>query len=271
MKNYNIILLSVLILSVLVSCKKDFEPSKPVVVSLPYVAEYYVDETYVIGIGSGVSIYQSIPDTVALVVDSLAGFSNGFGGRTGKDSAYVLKSDIVSWPDTTKSGGYTLKFEKFNSNNYLVSIPSNIVLASPIENPGPTDLEGTYTRTANGYVIEISKISDGVYLIDNPGGAGVALQPYLLYNYSNSLGQDSLAFAAQLNPCGSFTKLVSPLAPMNLTVGEYDEAYPPAIISTSPVTLQWKIFEFADNSSDFSHNGNALCQWGTGVRTFIKD
>ena len=258
----------------LAGCKRDLAfDSVAKGTSLPYVAESYTAESYVLGVGAG-TVYTSIPDTIALLGDSVVGFEGGFGGVTGRDFIYLLKSDIKGWPDTVAAGGYSVSFEKFNTSNFKVVVSSNIVLAAPIAPPamaGPTAIEGTYARTSNGFLIDIVKVFDGVYVIDNPGGAGVTPQPYLLYNYRDVNGADSLAFSCQANPCGGGTKLVSPTAPPGLSNAEYDASYPPSISSLSPLTLKWKIFEFGDTSPGTVHPGAALCQWGfTATRTFIK-
>ena len=131
-------------------------------------------------------------------------------------------------------------------------------------------MEGTYKRTANGVLIELKKVFDGVYVIDNPGGAAVAPFPYLFYNYKNALGGDSLAFPIQSNPCAGGLQLVAPGAPLSLTSAEYSAQHPPAITATSPLTVSWKVFEFPAARASSGHTGVALCQWGTGVRTFEK-
>lgn len=177
---------------------------------------------------------------------------------------------VGGWPDTTVSGGSSISFSKVNKLGYKANESLNIVLAEPIANPGPTDISGTYIRPSNGITFDITKVFDGVYVIDNPGGGAVAPNPYLLYNYKSSTGVDSLAFPTQTNPCGGGLKLVSPSAPLSLTSQEYDQSYPPAIIATNPLTLSWIVLEFPDTSPGSANPGSALCQWGTSARTFEK-
>jgi len=113
-------------------------------------------------------------------------------------------------------------------------------------------------------------VFNGVYVIDNPGGAVIAPFPYLFYNYKNAAGGDSLVFPIQTNPCHGGLQLVAPGAPSSLTSAEYSTLHPPAIISADPLTLSWKVFEFPAARTTSAHTGNALCQWGTGARTFVK-
>jgi hypothetical protein len=265
-----ILLVFTAILVVISGCDKDdLTESTVVTTSIPEIGVELAQPSYVFGIGGG-DINKSIPDTLAIAVDSVYGFENGFGGKTGKDSIYILKSQIIDgWPDTTAVGAYTLQFEAVNTINYKVPFNINVVVAGPIDNPGPTDISGTYRRTSNNFAITISEIFEGVYLIQNPGGADVALQPYLLYNYKSSSGADSLAFPTQTNPCGGGLKLVAPTAPEGLTSGDYD-SQSPAITSYSPITLSWRVFEFEDTAPSTAHPGEALCQWGLGIRTFVK-
>lgn len=275
MKNYKYILLLSIVVFI-ASCKKIEDPvaSTAGPVSLPYVVDQYANGSYGFGLGSN-KIFKTIPDTIALVADSVLGFTGGFGGHTGHDFAYILKSDVKGgvWPDTTVLGGGSLIFEKFNSSNYKVQLIVNIVVAEPIKapaSPGPTALEGTYKRTSNGFLISLVKIFDGVYLIDNPGGAGVAPYPYVLKNFKSSSGKDSLSFENQGNPCGGGTKLVGASAPSGLTAGEYSTGFPPLITTLTPVTFQWRVYEFPEAGEASTHPGAALCQWGLGIRTFEK-
>jgi hypothetical protein len=262
--------LAALLLLVVASCKK-VEPadSMPQPTSIPYIAVQYISDAYVYGLGQS-NIINDVPDVVAIAVDSVVGFEGGYGGKTGSDSIKILKSEILEWPDTTGVGGYSIGFEKFNRANFKAFIGSNIVIAGAIPNPGPTAMEGTYKRTSNGVLIELKKVFDGVYVIDNPGGAGVPPFPYLFYNYKNAAGGDSLAFPNQGNPCKGGLQLVGPDAPVSLASSDYTSTYPPLIIATSPLTFRWKVFEFPAASTSSAHTGAALCQWGLGVRTFEK-
>lgn len=236
--------------------------------SVPFVYVQNVNDAYVYGEGNS-SIYSDFPDVIAIFVDTAVGFEGGYGGHTGMDTLKVLKSDI-DWPDTLSVGGKSITFEKFNKAGYKVAITTNIVIAGAIANPGPTAMEGTYKRTSNGVLIELKKVFNGVYVIDNPGGAGVAPFPYLFYNYRSVSGGDSLAFPIQPNPCHGGLQLVGPSAPLSLTSADYSTQYPPAITATSPLTFSWKVLEFPSARSTSANPGAALCQWGTGVRTFEK-
>ncbi len=251
------------------SCDKAEEiKSTPTPTSIPIVIEQLVQASYVYGFGQ-TSVYKDIPDIVAIAVDSLVGFEGGHGGKTGFDTVEIRKSDVVAWPDTVAVGGYSISFQKFNKAAYKAVVGTNIVIAGPIPNPGPTDLEGTYKRTSNGVLIELRRVFKGVYVIDNPGGAGVPPFPYLLYNYDDG-GKDKLVFPIQPNPCAGGLQLVGETSPNGLSSKNYTDNYPPLIIATSPLTLRWKIFEFPSPSPSSVHTGAALCQWGLGVRTFEK-
>jgi hypothetical protein len=199
------------------------------------------------------------------------GFEGGYGGKTGSDSIKILKSEILTWPDTVGLGGKAVTVEKFNKSNFRTTVTTNIVIAGPIANPGPTAMEGGYLRAATGVTIQLKKVFDGVYVIDNLGGANVAPFPFLFYNYKSSTGVDSLAFPIQPNECGGGAKLVGPTAPFSLRASEYSTQYPPIIASTAPLTLQWRVFTFSSASNSAVQPGNGgLCTWGVGVRTFVK-
>ncbi len=272
MKN-KILLLSSLIAGcflLIMACHKiEDNDSVPHTVSVPFIVDVFVDAAFVYGQGQS-SLYTDIPDLVAIAVDTFYGFEGGYGGKTGSDTIKIFKSDITGWPDTTGVGGSSITFEKYNKGNYKTAVTSNVVIAGPIANPGPTPLEGVYERTANGVLIELKKVFDGVYVIDNPGGGAVAPFPYLFYNRRSSTGADSLTFPIQTNPCGGGLQLVAPGAPLSSSSSTYTALYPPAITATSPLTLSWKVFEFPAARSSSVNPGIAICQWGTGVRTFEK-
>ncbi len=255
----------------IMACQKiEDKDSTVIATSVPFIAVQNVNSAYVYGEGQ-TSIYSDLPDVLAIAVDSIVGFEGGYGGKTGMDSIKILKSDITEWPDTVSLGGKALSLEKFNKANYKVTTGTNIVIAGAIPNPGPTALEGNYLRAATGYILEIKKVFDGVYVIDNPGGAAsVAPFPYLLYNYKSSSGADSLVFPIQPNPCGTGTQLVDPAAPNDLTSEAYTAQHSPKITSSSPLTLSWKVFTFSAVRTSAVHSSSSVCQWGLAVRTFVK-
>ena len=255
----------------MMACHK-IEDNDSVVIatSIPFIAVQNVNSAYVYGEGQ-TSIYSDLPDVLAIAVDTIVGFEGGYGGKTGMDSIKILKSDITEWPDTVSLGGKALSLENYNRANYKVTTGTNIVIAGAISNPGPTALEGNYLRAATGYILQIKKVFNGVYVIDNPGGAAsVAPFPYLLYNYKSSSGADSLVFPIQPNPCGTATQLVSPTAPNDLTSAVYTAQHSPKITSMSPLTLSWKVFTFGAVRTTAAHNSASVCQWGLAVRTFVK-
>ncbi len=271
-KNYiNFIFLLAASLIVITSCNQTDEiksVAKPT--SLPIIYEKRMQDSYVYGQGQA-TLQNDLPDTIAIVQDTILGFADGYGGKTGRDFSVIKKSDVIGgFPDLSAIGGYSINYEKFNLGNYKVSTGANVVIAGAIPNPGPTDLAGTYKRTSNGVLIVLKKVFSGVYVIDNPGGAGVPPFPYLFYNYDNGSGGDKLVFPIQINPCGGGLQLVGPTAPFSLASKEYTASYPPIISATSPLTLQWRVYEFPAANANSAHTGAALCQWGTGVRTFEK-
>jgi len=272
MKNKNLnlsVLLGGCFLLMMACHKLEDKDSTVIATSVPFLVDQSIEDAYVYGEGQ-TSIYSDIPDIVAIFVDTIVGFDGGYGGKTGSDTIKILKSDITGWPDTVTLGGKSITFEKFNKANYKATITSNIVIAGAIPNPGPTAMEGFYLRAATGVTIELKRVFNGVYVIDNPGGAVIAPFPYLFYNYKNAAGGDSLVFPIQTNPCHGGLQLVAPGAPSSLTSAEYSTLHPPAIISADPLTLSWKVFEFPAARTTSAHTGNALCQWGTGARTFVK-
>lgn len=273
MKNKILFFASLLAASCMLSlaaCVKS-EDSDSVVkqTSVPYVAYSFLDPVYIYGEGSS-TLFSDLPNVVGVIVDTVYGFEGGYGGRTGMDSLKILKSDL-KFGDTTSVGGTSFSIQKYSKGNFRTSIGSSVVIASANTNPGPTALEGNYKRTTNGYILVLSKVADGIYLITNPGGApSVAPNPYLLYNFKSTAGTDSLSFAIQTDLCGGGLQLVDPAAPLSLKSSEYSAKHPPKIVTYSPITFSWRVLEFPAADEDAANPGGALCNWGTSVRTFEK-
>jgi hypothetical protein len=278
MKNILLNLFSLLLVGVVIftACEKTEESdSTPQQVSSPFIYESFLESAYIYSAGN-TNVYADIPDVVGIAVDTVYGFEGGYGGVTGMDTIKLLKSELT-FGDTVALGGSTFFVRKYNKGNYRVTLSSNVVIAAANTNPGPTDLEGNYARvipTANGYILEVKKVSDGVYLIFNPGGAPtVPANPYLLYNFKASNGADSLSFANQTDLCGGGLQLVNPAAPSGLVSSDYSASHPPVYIPAAPpapARLTWRIYEFPSASTTVLHPGVALCNWGLGIRGFDK-
>lgn len=230
----------------------------------------YMAAAYVYGQGQA-TLQADIPDVVAIAVDTVYGFEGGYGGKTGADTVKITKADIVGdWPDLSGIGGKSVTFQKYTKGNYKVTIGTNVIVAGPIANPGPTAIEGTYKRVGNNFLIEIKKVFDGVYVIDNLGGAGVTPFPFLLYNHKSSSGADSLAFPLQGNECGGGSQLVGPNAATGSSADDYAAQHPPSLTLGPPVTLKWKVYTYSSTNGSAISTA-ALCTWGNAaVRTFEK-
>jgi hypothetical protein len=247
--------------------------STPQDVVLPFVYSSDMLGAYVYGQGA-TSLYTDLPAVVAVVVDTVFGFEGGYGGKTGADTFQIKKVDIIAWGDTTNVGGKSLGWEKFSKGGYKVKVSSALVIAGPIANPGPTALEGSYKRLSNSVLIDLKKVFDGVYVIDNLGGAAPGATtpfPYLVYNYKSTSGGDSLVFPIQKNDCGGGTQLVGPTATPGSKASDYATNFPPSIVTGPPVTLSWKVYSYSSASLNAVAPASALCVWGNaGVRTFEK-
>jgi len=253
------------------ACSKTEDPdsvAKPT--SLPFIAYTFLEDVYIYGQGN-THIYTDLPNVIGVAVDSVLGFAGGYGGKTGQDSIKIYKSEL-SFGDTVSVGGSGFFVYKYNKGNFRVNLGSNMVIASANNNPGPTALEGIYKRnTAAGYLLSVGKVSNGIYLITNPGGAAsVGPVPYLLYNFKSSSGSDSLSFACQTDGCGGGLQLGAPGCPLGLTSAEYTTQYPPAIATYTPLTLKWVVLEFPSTKPNAVNYGVGTCAWGTSTRTFEK-
>lgn len=253
------------------ACAKSEDPdsvAKPT--SQPFIAINNLDDVYIYGEGN-THIYSDLPDVIGVAVDSVLGFEGGYGGKTGQDSVKILKTEL-SFGDTVAVGGSSFSVYKYNKGNFRVSLGSSMVIASANNNPGPTALEGIYKRnTAAGYLLSVSKVANGIYLITNPGGAAsVAAVPYLLYNFKSSVNTDSLSFACQTDGCGGGLQLGAPGCPLGLTSAVYTAEHPPTIATYTPITFKWVVLEFPSTKPSSVNYGVGTCAWGTATRTFEK-
>jgi hypothetical protein len=141
----------------IVACKKEENKvSKTVDVSYPTV-QLNGDKYVTLNIG------QSYDDPGALSVDDITGSSSS------------VKADM-STLDASTPGLYYMGYIATNSNGYKTSAARYIAVTNYNDN---INLEGTYERTSNGMEIHITKVSRGLYMIDDMGGAGLSDAAYI--------------------------------------------------------------------------------------------
>ncbi len=254
-----------------VACKDEQDlDSVAKLTSVPQIFSV-IDENYFYG-KAKVNIQTDLPDIVGIAVDSIYGFDGGFGGKTGSDTLYLKKSDILgAWPEVTSTDNTSITFSKLNKGNYRGKMSTNIVIVDvTVSDPGPTDLSGIWKRTSNGYLLKVYKAAPGLFVILNPGGApSVPSNPYLLLNRAGPGGTDVLEFPIQKDLCGGGLMLVAPTAVPGSPSSDYFATAPPQLVPGSPLALKWKVMEFAE-ALPSSIGETGICNWGGAVRTFEK-
>lgn len=93
-------------------------------------------------------------------------------GAVGKDdqTGDTTNLDPISNDVDLKTAGlYTVQYLTKNSDGYETSATRYIAVTSVVD---PVDYSGTYLRAATGVNIIITKVDNGVYKVQNPGGAG---------------------------------------------------------------------------------------------------
>jgi hypothetical protein len=78
--------------------------------------------------------------------------------------------------NTAQPGLYVVTFSAANSNGFETTA-TRLVAVTSVNNP--IDRSGTYLRTATGINCYITKIANGVYKVQNPGGAGVGVNTFV--------------------------------------------------------------------------------------------
>ena len=145
-------------LLILGSCKKETteDVSSIVKVSYPEIT-LNGNELVVVAVGA------SYTDAGAKLTDDITG----------------AVSDIqptASNVNTAQPGLYVVTFSAANSNGFETTA-TRLVAVTSVNNP--IDRSGTYLRAATGINCYITKIANGVYKVQNPGGAGVGVNTFV--------------------------------------------------------------------------------------------
>jgi len=78
--------------------------------------------------------------------------------------------------NTAQPGLYVVTYSASNSNGFETSA-KRLVAVTSVNNP--INRAGTYLRTATGINCYITKIANGVYKLQNPGGAGIGVNTFV--------------------------------------------------------------------------------------------
>jgi hypothetical protein len=159
MKLINKISIAVLMpLLIFVSCKKDTTDnvSKVVKVSYPEIT-LNGNELAVVAVGAPYN------DAGAKLKDDI----------TGAISDIQPASSNVN---TAQPGLYVVTYSASNSNGFETTA-TRLVAVTSVNNP--IDRTGTYLRSATGINCFITKIANGVYKVQNPGGAGIGVNTFV--------------------------------------------------------------------------------------------
>lgn len=137
------------------------------------------------------------------VVNLQVGAAYTDAGATVKDDITGQTSDLTpvsSNIDTSAPGLYLVQFLAANANGYETS-ETRVVTVTAVNDP--VDYSGNYVRS-NGQICVITKISNGVYKLQNPGGAPGA-DDVIIYMVET----DAATFVAPAQPSvvGSFALL----------------------------------------------------------------
>jgi hypothetical protein len=151
----------------LTSCKKDTTDnvSKTVKVSFPTI-------TLKVAAVTNITVGGAFTDQGAVLKDDISG----------KESDIMATSGSVN---TAKAGLYVLNYSAANSNGFE-TVATRLVAVTSVNDP--VNYSGTYLRAATGISAIIAKVSNGVYKVTNPGGAGVGVGT-IVYFVETAVGQ----------------------------------------------------------------------------------
>lgn len=153
---------------------------------------------------------------------------------TAYDSFYKVSLPVTidnSTLDNTTPGLYVVQVTAKNKYGYIGSSP--VLIA--VTNPNTVDISGTYQRTT-GFVSHVSKVDNGLFLIDNVGGtSALPVAAYFVVTSDTTL-DFSTGQPTSDGPLSATNEMLS--------------------MSPGDTTISWQL-----NASGFS---------ATAVRTFVK-
>jgi hypothetical protein len=160
MKWTKYILIAALPLLFIVSCKKDTTAhvSKVVKVSFPTIT---LNGQPIVTLAVG----ANYTDAGAKLTDDI----------TGQITTIQPTSSNVN---TAQPGLYVVTYSALNANGFEAS-ESRVVAVTNVS--GTPDRSGTYLRAATGINCFVTKIANGVYKVQNPGGAGIGVNTIVYF------------------------------------------------------------------------------------------
>lgn len=190
--NFKFVLLSLMLVTLFVSCdKEDDVISTPVVVGAPYAAELLGEPFVFVELGGEIPA-----DEGAYFLDSIYGFEGG------ADSIFLAEPTNIADIDFTTPGVKNLVYRAYNARGYSLSVNRIIIVYEPNPTPNLTDISGQYARSTNGVIANIGKIADGLYYTDDVGGVGFGpynSSPVLIYFNEDG----SIRMPRQAGPCAT--------------------------------------------------------------------
>jgi hypothetical protein len=160
-------------------------------------------------------------------------------GATALLNGQTIQYTTTGTVDASTPGVYGITYEAQSPQGYTSSDWRTVVVIG--NDVTANDYSGTYLRTATGVTSTWTKIANGVYEVDNPGGAAVGVgYKVIVVNYTDS----KIKIPRQLatDPSSGGTGEVS----------SRNETYSP---NANPIKYSWV----------FLAGG-----YGTGLRTFFK-
>ena len=211
MKRLLIIMLALMPI-IYTSCKKDEVVSK--VVKATYPAIKVNGDKYV-----SLTVGQAYDDPGAVATDDISGANTS------------IKAES-STLDITTPGLYYMEYSAKNANGYITHVGRYIAVTDFQDD---FDLTGSYERTSNGVVVNLTKVARGLYMTDDMGGAGLGDAGYFAV-----LDAETIRFGPQLSES------------LGSEIEGADEAL---TVDATDTSYSYKLFAPG---------------YGTGQRTFVK-
>jgi hypothetical protein len=153
------LLLGLLSMLIIASCKKDTENvSREVKVSFPSIA-LNGDAVVKLAVGAAYT------DAGAKLTDDISGSVSDI-------------QPVNNNVNTATPGLYVVNYSAANANGFEAAAGRLVAVTNVT---GTADRSGTYVRSTTGVSCFITKMADGLYKVQNPGGAGVGVNTIVYF------------------------------------------------------------------------------------------
>jgi Domain of unknown function (DUF5011) len=126
-------------------------------------------------------------------------------GATLTDDISGAKSDVSTTTvvNTSKEGWTEVNYSAANANGFLTSVSRYVLVLNYSPSPdlsGTVDLSGTYKRTSNGILCNVTKLANGLYASDNIAGSSAVFPGYIIATNDSTIDVPTQGYTLKTGP-----------------------------------------------------------------------